>query len=74
MDDAVRAEGPPEPQRSRGHVLTPGRIAAVIALALLAVSSRRHLRFARDVFKHRRRLKLAFSVLGLLMAVLSPAC
>ena len=40
------------------------RIAAVIALALLAVSLRRHLRFARDVF--RRRLKLAFTVLVLL--------
>ena len=55
-----------ERQRPRGHVLTPGRIAAVIALALLAVSLRRHLRFARDVFRHRRRLKLAFTVLVLL--------
>jgi hypothetical protein len=35
-------------------------------LALLAVSLRRHLRFARDVFRHRRRLKLAFTVLVLL--------
>jgi hypothetical protein len=66
MDDAVPAERPPEPQRSRKHVLTPRRIAAVIALALLAVGLRRHLRFARDVFRHRRRLKLAFTVLVLL--------
>ena len=67
MDDAVPPERrPPEQQRSRGHVLTPRRIAAVIALALLAVRLRRHLRFARDVFRHRRRLKLAFTVLVLL--------
>ena len=66
MDDAVPAERPSEPQRSRGHVLTPRRIAAVMALALLAVSLRRHLRFVRDVFRHRRRLKLAFTVLVLL--------
>ena len=67
MDDADPAKRrPPEHQRSRGHVLTPRRIAAVIALALLAVSLRRHLRFARDVFRHRRRLKLAFTVLVLL--------
>jgi hypothetical protein len=64
MDDAVPPERrPPEQQRSRGHVLTPRRIAAVIALALLAVRLRRHLRFARDVFRHRRRLKLAFTLL-----------
>ena len=56
----------PEQPSSRGHVLTPRRIAAVIALAVLAVSLRRHLRFARDVFRHRRRLKLAFTVLVLL--------
>ena len=66
MDDAVRAERPSEPPRSRGQVLTPRRIAAVIALGLLAVSLRRHLRYARDVFRHRRRLKLAFTVLVLL--------
>jgi len=67
MDDADPAKRrPPEQQRPRGHVLTPRRIAAVIALALLAVSLRRHLRFARDVFRHRRRLKLAFTVLVLL--------
>jgi hypothetical protein len=64
MDDAVVETQPASEQPSRrGHVLTPRRIAAVIALALLAVSLRRHLRFARDVFRHRRRLKLAFTVL-----------
>jgi hypothetical protein len=66
MNDPVPAEHLTESQRTRGHVLTPRRIAAVIALALLAVSLRRHLRFARDVFRHRRRLKLAFTVLVLL--------
>jgi hypothetical protein len=66
MDDAVAAERHPEPQSARGHVLTPRRIAAVVALALLAVRLRRHIRFARDVFRHRRRLKLAFTVLVLL--------
>jgi hypothetical protein len=68
MDDGVPAERtrPPEQERSRGHVLTPRRIAAVVAFALLVVSLRRHLRFARDVFRHRRRLKLAFTVLVLL--------
>ena len=66
MDDSVPAERlPSQPQRdrSRRHVLTPRRIAAVIALAALAVSLRRPLRFARDVFRHRRRLRLAFTVL-----------
>jgi hypothetical protein len=66
MDDAVPAERPPQQQRSRGHGLTPRRIAALIALALLAVSLRRQLRFARDVFRHRRRLKLVVTVLVLL--------
>ena len=67
MDDAdATKRRPPEQQRRRGHVLTPRRIAAVVGLALLAASLRRHLRFARDVFRHRRRLKLAFTVLVLL--------
>jgi len=56
----------PDEERPRAHVLTPRRIAAVVALVLLAVRLRRHLRFARDVFRHRRRLKLAFTVLVLL--------
>ena len=66
MDDAGPAKRPPEQRRARAHVLTPRRIAAVIALVLLAFRLRRHLRFARDVFRHRRRLKLAFTVLVLL--------
>jgi hypothetical protein len=66
MNNPVPAEHLPELQRSRGHLLTPRRVGAVIALALLAVSLRRRLRFARDVFRHRRRLKLAFTVLVLL--------
>ena len=67
MDDAVFGTQPtPEQPTRRGHVLTPRRIAAVIALAVLAVTLRRHLRFARNVFRHRRRLKLAFTVLMLL--------
>ena len=66
MDNAAPAERTQELPRSRGHVLTPRRIAAAIAFALLAVRLRRHLRFARDVFRHRRRLKLAFTLLVLL--------
>jgi len=66
MDDAVHSEHRPESQRSRGHFLTPRRVAAVAALVLLAVSLRRQFRFARDVFRNRRRLKLAFTVLVLL--------
>ena len=61
MDDADSAK-----QEHRQHIVTPRRIAAAIALVLLAVSLRRQLRFARDVFRHRRRLKLAFTVLVLL--------
>lgn len=66
MDDAVPAKRPPEQGRLRERVLTPRRIAAVIGVVLLAVRLRRHLRFARDVWRHRRRLKLAFTVLVLL--------
>jgi hypothetical protein len=67
MDVSDPAERrPPDEERPRAHVLTPRRIAAVVALVLLAVRLRRHLRFARDVFRHRRRLKLAFTVLVLL--------
>ena len=66
MDVDLAKRRPPEQQKAREHVLTPRRITAVIALALLAVTLRRHLRFARDVFRHRRRLKLAFTVLVLL--------
>ena len=67
MDDGVlETQRTTERPRRRGHLLTPRRIAAVVAVALLAVRLRRHLRFARDVFRHRRRLKLAFTVLVLL--------
>jgi hypothetical protein len=67
MDDGVlETQRAQEQPRRRGHVLTPRRIAAAVALALLAVRVRRQLRFARDVFRHRRRLKLAFTVLVLL--------
>ena len=66
MEDAVPAKRPPEQRRPREHVLTPRRIAAVIAVVLLVVRLKRHLRFARDVVRHRRRLKLAFTVLVLL--------
>jgi hypothetical protein len=67
MDDTVREkERTPAQAGRRGHVLTPRRIAAVIGLVVLVVSLRRQLRFARDVFRHRRRLKLAFTVLVLL--------
>ena len=65
-DEASDRQSQPEQPRRRGHVLTPRRIAAAAALVLLAVSLRRHLRFARDVFRHRRRLKLTFTVLMLL--------
>ena len=64
--DPAKLRPPPEQQRRRGHVLSPRRVAAVVAFALLALSLRRHLRFAREVFRHRRRLRLAFTVLVLL--------
>jgi hypothetical protein len=66
MDDALLEQRTPEQPSRRRHVLTPRRLAAVVAFAVLAFSLRRHLRFARDVFRHRRRLKLAFTVLVLL--------
>ena len=64
MTDPMPAERvPPQQHSARAQVLTPRRIAAVIGVVVLAVSLRRHLRFARDVFRHRRRLKLAFTLL-----------
>jgi hypothetical protein len=65
MDDDIR-ERPPEQPSRRTHLLTPSRIAAVLALVLLALGLRRHFRFALNVFRHRRRLQLAFGVLLLL--------
>jgi hypothetical protein len=64
VDQATRH--PSGQRKARRHVLTPRRIGVVVALAVLAVSFRRHIRIARDVFRHRRRLKLAFTVLVLL--------
>jgi hypothetical protein len=61
--DPAKLRRPPEQQRRRGHALSPRRVAAVVAFALLAFGLRRHLRFAREVFRHRRRLKLAFTLL-----------
>ena len=62
-------ERPPEQSSRRMPALTPRRVAAVMALLLVVVSIRRHLRFAREVFRHRRRLRLAFSLLLLLRQV-----
>jgi hypothetical protein len=61
--EAKQELGPGQQQKPPGRVLTPRRIAAVVAVALLVVSLRRHLRFAREIFRHRRRLRLAFAVL-----------
>jgi hypothetical protein len=61
-DAAIVEERSPGQLRGR-RVLTPRRIASVIGPVLLAIRLRRQLRFAREVFKHRRRLTLAFSVL-----------
>jgi hypothetical protein len=63
MNDPMPAERVPPQQRPRTRVLTPRRIAAVVGLVVLVVSLRRQLRFARDVVRHRRRLKLAFTLL-----------
>jgi hypothetical protein len=64
MNDPMPAERvPPQQERPRTRVLTPRRIAAVVGLVVLVVSLRRQLRFARDVVRHRRRLKLAFTLL-----------
>jgi hypothetical protein len=65
-DDVLEPQRTSEQPSRRGSVLTPRRIAGLVALVLLVVSLRRHIRFARDVFRHRRRLKLAFTVLVLL--------
>src|SRR5262249_11899173 len=64
MEDVERQRSSAQPRSRR--VLTPRRVAAVLALALLAISFRRHLRVLRDVYRHRRRLKLAFTLLVLL--------
>ena len=66
MDDTNLEERPKEPPSRRAQLLTPSRIAAILALVLLAVRLRRHYGFALNVFRYRRRLKLAFTVLVLL--------
>jgi hypothetical protein len=64
MDETV-VEPAEQPSRRRG-IVTPRRIAAAVGLLVLVFSLRRHLRFLRDVVRHRRRLKLAFTLLVLL--------
>jgi hypothetical protein len=64
MDEPVAGERLlPQQQTSRTRLVTPRRIAAVLGLVVLAITLRRQLRFARDVFRHRRRLRLAFTLL-----------
>jgi hypothetical protein len=63
MDEVLEKQHQAEQPSRRTHVLTLRRIAAVVALLLLLVRLRRHLRTARHVFRHRRRLKLALTVL-----------
>ena len=66
MDDSD-AVGRPEAQLpSRKRLLTPRRVVAAAALVFLLVRHRRQLRLVRDAFRHRRRLKLALTVLVLL--------
>jgi len=69
VDPLAFEERAPEQSHRRGRFLTPRRVAAAIALVVVAVSLRRHLRFAREVVRHRRRLRLAFTVLMLLRHV-----
>lgn len=79
MGDAVVPQQSPEEQQSPPRpvsaprriagVLTPRRVAAVIALVFLAVRLRRQLRYARLAIRHRRRLKLTLTVLVFLRQV-----
>jgi len=62
MDDAVMEEQPLE-RPSRGHVLTPRRMGALLTVALLAFRLRRHFRYARNVYTYRRQLRLALALL-----------
>ena len=59
MDDVVEERSPEQPSRR----LTPRRIGSVIALALLAFRLRRHIRYTRNVYRYRRQLRLALSLL-----------
>jgi len=66
MSDPILEPRPAGTARTRGHVMTARRAAALIALLVLALSLRRHVRFVRDLVRHRRRLRLAFTLLVLL--------
>jgi len=68
MDHVTTPAQPPIPEEPdrRSRVLTPRRLAAAVAVLVLVLSLRRHLRFVRDVVRHRRRLRLAFTLLVLL--------
>jgi hypothetical protein len=63
MDDAIIGERAREQPNRRAQVLTPRRIASFIALVLLAVRLRRHFRYMRNVYRYRRQLRLALSLL-----------
>jgi MYXO-CTERM domain-containing protein len=63
MDVGRTEKTPPDDDR---RFFTTRRIAALVALALLALGLRRRFRFVREVVRHRRRLQLAFSILLLL--------
>ena len=78
MGDAIPEQPAEEQQSPRTYVpsprrivavLTPRRVAAVIALVFLAVRLRRQIRLARLAIRHRRRLRLALSVLVFLRQV-----
>ena len=79
MSDAVIPEQSAEEQQSPRRpastprriaaVLTFRRVAAVVAVVFLTVRLRRHLRYARLAIRHRRRLKLALTVLVFLRQV-----
>ena len=61
MNDAIVEERAPEHRRP--HVLTAGRIAALVTLGVLAFRLRRQVRYARNVFRYRRQLRFALSLL-----------
>lgn len=46
--------------------MTVRRIVALVGFALVVIGLRGRMRFVREVFRHRRRLQLAFSLLLLL--------
>ena len=66
MSHSIAEPRPPQEPSRRRRVLTPRRVVALLAGVLLIVGIGRQLRRARDLWKHKRRLQLAFSVLVLL--------